>query len=441
MSIDLNRAITLLSAQVLLPVIWLAVANPVAAANPAAADPAKPEMIELKVNAVSGSAEPNLTQGPEGTIVLSWQEPKGNKSLLRFSHLTDAGWSTPRTVAAGANWFVNWADFPSVLAVSDELWAAHWLSKRPGGTYSYDVSLALSTDGGEHWSEATTPHHDNTATEHGFVSLYPAAAGVGVVWLDGRNTLAAGDEVAHPGEHAQEHGSGGMTLRHANFTATGAISEEIELDDLVCDCCQTSVALARQGPVVVYRDRTKEEIRDIYIARFVDGEWLAGQAVHADGWKITGCPVNGPAVAAQGDTVAVAWFTMADDIPRVRFARSEDGGASFGAVVEVAEHSPLGRVDLVLLENGHAVVSWLDQLPGGNGEFRLRTIAGDGKTAEPFSVTPMQTGRPSGFPQMQSHGNDLVLAWTESGESDGSRSGTSVKSTRIVWPDGLPHRD
>lgn len=435
MSCNVSRVITLLSAGVVLPIIWFA------AANPLAADLAEPQIVELKVSTGTGSAEPNLTRGPDGTIVLSWQEPQGDQSALRFSHLTDAGWSTPRTAAAGTNWFVNWADFPSVLAVSDELWAAHWLSKRPGGTYSYDVSLALSTDGGENWSEAITPHNDNTATEHGFVSLYPAASGVGVVWLDGRNTLASGHAEGNSEEHSQGHGSGGMTLRHAKFAADGAISEEIELDDLVCDCCQTSVAMAGQGPVAVYRNRTEEEIRDIYITRFVEGAWLAGQPVHADGWKITGCPVNGPVVAAQGDSVAVAWFTMADDIPRVRFARSEDGGASFGAVVEVAEHSPLGRVDLVLLDNGQAVVSWLDQLPGEVGEFRLRAIIGNGKLAEPFSVTPMQTGRPSGFPQMQSNGFDLIVAWTEGGETDGSKSGSIVKSARIVWPDGLPYSD
>ena len=428
MNFNVTRAITILSAHVLLPIMGFAAATPVVA------DPAEPELIELKVNAGPGSAGPNLTRGPERTLVLSWQEPQDDKTLLRFSRLTGAGWSAPRTIAAGENWFVNWADFPSVLAVSDKLWAAHWLSKRPGGIYSYAVSLALSSDGGESWSNAITPHDDNTATEHGFVSLYPAAAGVGVVWLDGRNTLASDDEMAHSGEHAQKHGKGDMTLRHASFTADGAISEEIELDDRVCDCCQTSVAMARQGPVVVYRNRTEEEIRDIYITRFVDGEWLAGQTVHEDGWKVTGCPVNGPAVAAHGDTVAVAWFTMADDIPRVRFARSEDGGASFGAVVEVSEHSPLGRVDLALLDNGTAVVSWLDQLPGGSGEFLLRTIAGDGRPAAPFSVTRMQTGRPSGFPQMHSDGNDLILAWTEGSATNGGKSSSVVKSARIAWP-------
>jgi hypothetical protein len=432
---EAGRAIRL-TAHLVLPILIFAAGTPVAA------DPEAPEIVGLKVNTDKGSAEPNLTRGPEGTIVLSWLEPQGNATRLRFSQLTSAGWSTPRTVAAGANWFVNWADFPSVLAVTDELWAAHWLSKKPGGIYTYDVSLALSIDGGNKWSEAITPHHDKTATEHGFVSLYPAASGFGAVWLDGRNTQPSADTTAHQHqEQGPEHGSGGMTLRHARIAADGAISEEIELDELVCDCCQTSVAIARQGPVVVYRNRTAEEIRDIYITRRIDGEWLAGQAVHSDSWKISGCPVNGPAVAALGDTVAVAWFTMANDIPRVRFARSTDGGASFGAAVEVSEHSPLGRVDLVLLDNGTAVVSWLDQPAGSPGEFRLRTIASDDKPAEPLAVTRMNTDRPSGFPQMQADGNDLIVAWTEGTEQLDDKTGSVIKSARLIWPSTQPSQD
>lgn len=388
----------------------------------------------LPVAALPGSAEPNLTRGPEGTIVLSWLEPLGDDTRLRFAHFTDSGWSAPRTVATGNDWFVNWADFPSVLAVSDQLWAAHWLQKRPGGIYSYDVNLALSSDGGVTWSPPITPHRDNTATEHGFVTLYPAASGIGLVWLDGRSTLESVEGEASEGEHGRGHGMGGMTLRHATFAADGTISDEIELDKLVCDCCQTSVAASRLGPVAVYRNRTQDEIRDIYISRQVNGTWLAGQPVHADGWKISGCPVNGPAVAAQGDTVVVAWFTMAGDIPRVRFARSENGGASFGSAQEIAEHSPLGRVDVVLLDNGNAVVSWLDQAQASSGEFLLRTIAGDGKPGEPVSVTRMQTGRPSGFPQLQSAGNDLIVAWTE-----GSEDSSKVKSGRISATRLLPH--
>jgi hypothetical protein len=375
-----------------------------------------PDFIELPVSASEGSAEPNLAKGPDGTIVLSWLEPSGEKSRLRFSILEDSGWSAASTVAEGDHWFVNWADFPSVAPVSESLWAAHWLSKKPGGPYSYDVSVSISRDGGMNWSEAITPHRDNTATEHGFVSLFPWQEGVGLVWLDGRNS--AGAEMGHAhsakqNEHGESEPAGtGMTLRSAVITAGGEIKSETEMDPLVCDCCQTDVAITRQGPVAVYRNRDESEIRDIYIARAVDGIWQAGHAVHQDGWKVSGCPVNGPAIAAAADTVVVAWFTMAGDIPRVRFARSENGGRSFSQALNIAEQTPGGRVDVALLDNGNAAISWLDEAADGGDVLRIRIIHPDGSYGPEQNITGMASGRPSGFPQMVSDGNTLVAAWT-----------------------------
>ncbi len=375
---------------------------------------------ELSVPAAAGSAEPNLSTGPDGTIVLSWLEPSADSTLLKFSVLGEQGWSDAQTVAEGTNWFVNWADFPSVVPISRSLWAAHWLSKKPGGTYSYDVSMAISNDAGASWSAAFTPHRDNTATEHGFVSLFPWQDGVGAIWLDGRNTKAAGDEHAH-GD------TGGMTLRSALIGSDGSISNESEMDALVCDCCQTSVALAIAGPVAVYRNRTEEEIRDIYISRNIAGEWQAGQPIHDDGWKISGCPVNGPAIAASADTVVVAWFTMADNIPRVRFARSEDGGKTFSPASDMAENSPSGRVDVTLLDNGNAAVSWLDETTAGKGGMKIRIVQPDGTFGPARAVAGMGLSRPAGFPQLLADGENLIAAWTDSlGKT------TQVRSARLT---------
>lgn len=382
---------------------------------------ARPVVTELQLTTGPGSAEPNLSKGYNGTIVLSWLEPQDEITLLRYSRLEADGWSQPQTAARGDRWFVNWADIPSVLAVSESLWAAHWLSKRPGGSYAYDVALSLSSDGGKSWGPAITPHRDNTATEHGFVSLYPAPDGVGLIWLDGRNTAAAGNDHQHSAEQ------GGMTLRHAVAGANGTLSEETELDDLVCDCCQTSVALARQGPVAVYRNRSEEEIRDIYITRSINGQWQASQAVSDDGWKISGCPVNGPAVAAQGDTVIVAWFTMADDIPRVRFARSEDGGQTFATAIDIDDDTPSGRVDVALLNNGNAAISWLDEGENGNGSIRVKLLHANGSVIDEQYIATTELSRPAGFPQLQSDGDTVIVAWT-----DINQGSSQIKSVRIL---------
>jgi hypothetical protein len=407
-------------------------ASAILATGPVLAGPGN-ENVEILVAtdspAARNSAEPHLARGPDGTVVLSWLEKEGSKSeegkgetvTLKFSVLMDDQWGPARTVASGDNWFVNWADFPSVVPISSELWAAHWLVKRPGGTYAYDVAVSLSRDGGVNWGQPITPHDDNTMTEHGFVSLFPWHQGVGVLWLDGRNMTAEGHE---PAEHG---GQGGMTLRAAAIRSDQSIAAGYLVDELVCDCCQTDVAAGPEGPIAVYRNRTSEEIRDIHVSRAIDDRWQPPRAVADDGWEIAGCPVNGPAIATAGRHVGVAWFTMADDFPRVRYASSADGAASFSDPVDIDEDQPVGRVDVVALANGSAVVSWLHGGDNLQGEIAVRYISAKGVAGPVKAIAPSSTARPAGFPQMVSDGEHLVFAWTDS-----SGDAPSVRTARMA---------
>jgi hypothetical protein len=247
---------------------------------------------------------------------------------------------TPGPIAAGDDFFANWADLPGVVAAADGSLTAHWLAKTGEETYAYSIFLARSTDGGVSWTPLGRLNDDDTPTEHGFVSYVAADDGVRAFWLDGR-AMAEG---------------GPMSLRTA--VITDQVGPDEVLDERVCECCSTDAAMTSTGPVVVARDRSESEIRDISIVRRVDGDWSRAQPIHADAWQIDGCPVNGPEIAADGDLVAVAWFTAAGAEPRVQMAISHDAGASFGRPVLIDGEGPLGRVDVVL-DGKEAVVSWL----------------------------------------------------------------------------------
>lgn len=356
--------------------------------------------------AAAGSAQPHLATGPTGEVVLSWLEPAADGAVaLRYALLNTNAWSAPRTVASGADWFVNWADFPSVEIIDEGFLAAHWLAKTPGGTYSYDVAVAISTDGGKHWSAPVRPHDDGTRTEHGFASLFPFQGGVGAIWLDGREM--AEDGAGH-GAHA-----GGMTLRSAVIGRDGSVSAGEIIDDLVCDCCQTDVGLAESGPVALYRDRTAEEIRDIHVARAIAGRWHQGGAVVADNWSIAGCPVNGPAIATRGRNIVAAWFTAAQEAPRVRFAWSTDGGQRFGDVVDIDDEQPVGRVDTTMLDDKTAAVSWMRRTAEGQAQIVARRVTASGKLGRVIVVAANSAARAAGFPQMVRSGDQLVFAWTD----------------------------
>jgi hypothetical protein len=309
---------------------------------------------------------------------------------------------------------VNWADFPALQALPDgSLWA-HALVRNGDATYAYDTKLFVSRDGGRRWKSLGAVHDDGTPTEHGFATLLPSGDAVLAVWLDGRHTQG--------GEGHDHHAAGAMTLRSLTIDRAGRGSVTgAEIDARVCDCCQTDAALTDEGPIVVYRDRSAAEIRDIGVVRLTAQGWTAPQLVHADGWHMTGCPVNGPAVDARSREVAVAWFT-APDRPRVRLAFSSDSGRTFSPPVEVAAGAVAGRVDVVVLDGGRAVVSWLADAPEG-AQFVAQAFARDG-TAIGARVVVARSSieRASGFPQMIRAGDRLVFAWTQAGEPPSLRT-------------------
>ncbi len=368
--------------------------------------PLAAQVRELPSPASTSSGQPNLTVAANGRVYLSWMDRlEGGRVALRFASKETNGWSAPHTIAEGTNWFVNWADFPSLLVLPDGSLAAHWLAKSGAGTYAYDVNIARSFDGGKTWSKPILPHRDGTQTEHGFVSLLPANNGAfTAIWLDGR------EMAGKTSDHNPDHGHGTMTLRAATIRRNNTIEQEALLDAKVCECCQTSAAMTSLGPVVVYRDRGEQELRDISIVRLRNGKWSEPKTVFQDGWQINGCPVNGPAVAAAGKRVAVAWFTGANNKSQVKLAFSNDAGETFGAPVVIDDGNPAGRVDVLLLPDGSAIVSWLEKLANG-GEVRIRKVKADGSRAAAITIAPAGTARSSGFPQMVRSGNSLVFAW------------------------------
>lgn len=354
------------------------------------------EVQTLQVPAGAGSLAPRL-HVPEGRApVLSWLEPAGDGHALRFARFVKGGFSAPLTVATGTDWFANWADTPSVIALADGRLVGHWLEKSGPGTYSYDIRLSISEDQGATWSKPATPHTDETKTEHGFARLFPDQDELGAVWLDGRKTAEKGP----------------MTLRYGRMDERRRLVGARELDGRVCDCCMTAAAHTSAGLLVIYRDRSEDEIRDIYHVLRTDDGWTGPLPVHRDGWKIPGCPVNGPAVAADGDRVAVAWFTAAGNRPAVKLAFSRDGGRSFDEPIVVDDTTPAGRVDVTLDTAGRAWLSWLDG-DTEPGRIRLTRFAPDGDVTKAMDVARVDTGRSTGFPVLGRVSEGLVLAWTD----------------------------
>ncbi|MDJ0841232.1 MAG: sialidase family protein [Acidobacteriota bacterium] len=337
--------------------------------------------------AAAGAAGASLTVHGDH-LYMSWVEARSDKSgALKFARFDGDRWSEARTIVDRDDLFIYWADFPKLL-VLDNFMITAWPQMLGGGIYDYGLRFSRSYDAGKTWSEGVWLHEDLTNNEYGFVTL--AAVGsdkAGAVWLDGRVRERSG-----------------MQLRYRQI-GSKAVGPEQVWDSRTCECCSTDLALTETGMLAAYRDRSDGEIRDIALA----GPNRKPALVAEDGWKIHGCPVNGPALDSLGKTVAVAWFTAVGD-HRLALAFSTDGGKSFGEPLRFSKGA-VGRVDLALIDEKQAAVSWVD-VQGDDQVIMLgRFTMSPTPSRRIERLDPVPKGRASGVPRLIRWRKTLVAAY------------------------------
>jgi len=361
----------------------------------------------------SNSSLPRLfSNGNE--ILMSWVEKKDTLTVLKYSSFSDDSWKASEEIISGNDWFVNWADYPAIAENNGNI-LTNILQKSADGTYTYDVKLNLFSKEKKEWKNNFLLNLDGKESEHGFVSMLPFQKdSFFVTWLDGRTLV----DVVKDKEQ--------MTLRGAIITKEGEITQDILLDERTCECCNTAATMTANGPIVVYRDRTQDEIRDIGIVRMVNGKWTKPQIAVEDNWYIPGCPVNGPAIDAIDSNVVLAWFTAANDNPKVQIAFSEDSGTTFGMPIRVDNGNAIGRVDVVMIDNNSAAVLWMEP-KGVDTIIQLLKVNADGIQNNPITITKTRSERSSGFPQMELLEDKIYIAWTSLEEKE-----TTIKFVSVL---------
>jgi hypothetical protein len=108
------------------------------------------------------------------------------------------------------------------------------------------------------------------------------------------------------------------------------------------------------------------DVREVVVARSTDGGSSFEDAVivHADGWRIEGCPHTGPSLAYDGQgRLNVAWYTGLESAPGIFHAVSGDAGATFGAPSSIlaADWVPVSLVSLATDVDGRVWAAWADR--------------------------------------------------------------------------------
>lgn len=359
----------------------------------------------------SDSRYPNLLVTSENSLMMSWLEPLSDDSWsFKYSEWNGTNWAPARTIFSGNRFFVNWADFPSIYQLSGDTLAAHWLYMAGEGTYDYDIMVSISNDRGESWILPESPHRDGVLGEHGFLSFFKMERNkLGMAWLDGRNMIISSDN--------ETQNFGQMSLYSTSWV-NGEWGPEILLDERVCECCPTSALVVDDQVMIAYRDRSIDEVRNMQVVRFSEGNWTLPTVIHNDDWMIPGCPVNGPVLAGNNNILAAAWFTAPDGDAQVNISFSSDIGQSFQNPIRIDSGNPLGRVDLVKLPENDFLISWMEWQKE-DAEVKVRTVKPDGTLGKTHLVGMIDAGRGSGIPQMIILDDWIYLSWTEIGVESG----------------------
>jgi hypothetical protein len=131
--------------------------------------------------------------------------------------------------------------------------------------------------------------------------------------------------------------------------------------------------------------------------------------------------------------VAAAWFTAADNDPRVLASFSPDAGARFLMPLRINHTRPIGHVGTQLLHDGAILVSWADV----TGALWLHRVSPDFALADRLQLSPAREGTTKSFPRLVllrdydggKSEAQLLLAFT----SDTSRS---LRTLLIGVPEG-----
>ncbi len=367
----------------------------------------------IKTNFSEESSEPNLHTSDSGEIYLSYisSNLNSNESKLFYSlfDFYNYSWGESNLIVKSSKMFVNWADFPKITANELNGISAHYLEMSSEEKFSYDIKVVNSKNKGNTWSIPLKLHSDSTKTEHGFVSTINVNNRFLSTYLDGRqNELSKNDNSIKPQ----------MTLRGTSYNIDGKILEDQLIDNRVCDCCQTDLAITKNGrSIVVYRDRSINEVRDIYYSYKDENTWSNPLSIFNDNWVISGCPVNGPAISTFNNTSAVVWYTFSNNNNQLKVAFSNDISSGFDIPIIVNANDPIGRVDIELLDQNTALISYIDIIDG-SAYIKLQMITSDRNQNKLLIIDESSENRSSGFPviTLDKEKNKTIIAWTENKE-------------------------
>ena len=325
----------------------------------------------------------------EGNIYLSRMVEQGTQASWVVQSL-DGRWID--TIDQRQDWFVNWADMPKISVCRNGMLG---LALRHIGPdhHAYTIDYYIRRQKEEAWKYYGQLPLDTSSTEHGFPSVEPFEDGWMVVWLDG----------------GAMHRNGFMSLHSAQISMDGQVINRQLIDSTVCDCCQTDLVMAEGQPAVIFRNRTENEIRDVYWSVYLNGKWQSSQPVENDGWLVPGCPVNGPQIVNNNKTLVCSWFTAAQDTAAIKMRILSEPESD---VITLEKNFVIGRIAMEAMDTQGFGLAYF-RADGKEATLKIQTFDWSGKPQSAWEIAPINPSRNSGFPTLGFANGKLSVAWTQ----------------------------
>jgi hypothetical protein len=292
-----------------------------------------------------------------------------------------------------------------------------------------EIKESRSLDGGRTFGPSVTLQTAGAPGDRGWPALTMDASGAAhVVWLDHRGLAV--DPAAKAHRHKDPGYDGvAMAQKSGLYYAAAKLSSsstgERELAKGVCYCCKTALVAGRKGELyAAWRHVYPGNYRDMAVAVSRDGgaTFSAPVRVSEDGWSITGCPDDGPAMAVDATgAVHLVWPTVigGSNPEGILVHASTRDGRTFSHRTRIPTlGSPKPSHPQVLVDrHGRIVVAW-DEVKEGRRVAAVRELKPRGdRDAEFGPIVEISSDGPALYPVLTATDRGLLAVWTTGGDA------------------------
>ncbi len=325
-------------------------------------------MQPVRISAESvDAAEPGLAAASDGTAYIVWIEHGANKQAdVLVARLDREGLTTasPVRVNPQAGEAKGWRGDPPTIAVApDKTVYVGWTARDKG--HATTLYLSASRDAGRSFEAPVKVNDDAKPASHGMHSLAVAADNrVYVAWLDERNVAPQPEHLPGANQKTMQHAEPNSEVFFARSADGGrTFSANQRLAGEACPCCKTALVVGPSNRVYAsWRQVLPGDFRHIAVASSPDGgqTFAQPQVISDDNWKITGCPVSGPALAVARDgALRAVWYTAGESgSAGLYWTESRDGGRTFSARKLLAVGQVRGNPSLLLDDKNNLLAVW-----------------------------------------------------------------------------------